>query len=283
MLEPSAASTSLRRLYLDDAPACEAIAREHGWEVGEDRWRLMIGLDRGWGVVAPGAGLVGTTLLFDYSGRVALVAMVLVRAAFGRQGVAGRLVERALRDAPPATYLYSTPQGRGLYERLGFVAREPLARYSGVPGGTPADEAATLRTLGSGELPLAVRLDEEAFGASRTDAIAGLHRFAVRALGAWRGEELVGYGLATSVGGHVAIGPVVALEERVGVQIVAALAERQDVPVRIDAPAGLSLLRGWAGHAGLEVGAPVPLMSLGGRELPGRRERIIAVASRGLG
>ncbi|HEY3449023.1 MAG TPA: GNAT family N-acetyltransferase [Myxococcales bacterium] len=275
---------NLRRLTLSDARACESVALEHGWEVGEERWRLMLGLGDGWGSFAPDGHLVGTTFLFSYERRVALVAMVLVREAFGRQGLGRRLVEQAMTDAPPQTYLYATSQGRGLYERLGFASiDEDLARFSGTPRDVSVDQSLLLRPLEQADLPSAIALDADAFGASRAAVVSGLHGCSARALGAWRAGRLLGYGLATHVGGHVAIGPVAALEEAAGVQLVHALAQGHALPVRIDAPAGRASLGDWAVRAGLAREPPVPLMALGGRVLPGRRERIVAVASRGLG
>ncbi|MGC4120030.1 MAG: GNAT family N-acetyltransferase [Myxococcales bacterium] len=273
----------LRRLTLDDAPACESVALDHGWEVGEERWRLMLGLGDGWGVSAPDGRLAGTTLLFRYDRRLALVAMVLVRKAFGRQGIGRRLVEQALSGAPDLTYLYATPQGRGLYEQLGFVALEDLARFTGTFQEHPVPDVARLRPLAPGDLPSAVALDAQAFGASRAAVLTALHGCSVRALGAWLGDRLVGYGLATALAQHVMLGPVTAVDEDVGLQLLQALAGGHSRPVRFDAPAGRTRVRAWALRAGLTPDPAAPLMVLAGRALPGRREWMLAVASRGLG
>ena len=277
------AAMDQRRLTLSDVPACESIALEHSWEVGEDRWRLMLGQGDGWGCFAPDGGLVGTTFLFSYEARVALVAMVLVRKSAGRQGIGRRLVERAMSGSPAVIYLYATPQGRGLYERMGFVAGEDLARFTGNPKAAPVDRAAQLRPLEPEDLPAAIALDAQAFGASRSAVIAALRGCAVRALGAWNDGHLVGSGIATRVGQHVMLGPVSAVEERVGVQLVDALAQGHPLAVRLDAPARRLALRDWALRAGLAQEPSVPLMVLGGRALPGRRERMMAVARRSAG
>ncbi len=272
----------LRMLQARDVAGCEALALEHGWEVGEARWRLLLASGIGWGAFTATDGLVGTALRFDF-GAVGVVAMVLVSKDLGRQGVGRRLVERTLVAAPATTFLYATAQGRGLYERLGFVALEDCARFTGTVREVEHACPARLATLEASALATACRLDEESFGGPRAPVLQRLAEESIRRLGAWKDDRLVGYGMVTRVGTQLFAGPIVARSGAVGVQLVAALTKGLPDPVRLDVPLVQRELVAWAQAAGLHAEAPIPLMSLGGRALPGRREQILALASRGLG
>lgn len=271
----------LRRLQTEDVAGCEALAREHGWEVGEARWRLLLASGLGWGAFTA-EGLVGTALRFDF-GSVAVVAMVLVRRSLGRGGVGRMLVERALVGAPATTFLYATAQGRGLYERMGFVALSDCARFTGAVREVAHPRPTRLATLDVSGLAEAFRLDEESFGGPRAPVLERLGNEAVRRLGAWEAGRLVGFGMVTRVGTQLFAGPIVARTGEVGVQLAAGLTEGLNEPVRLDLPLAQHELVAWAQAAGLQRETPIPLMSLGGRPLPGRRDQIFALASRGLG
>jgi len=51
--------------------------------------------------------------------KMVAVSMVLTASRYGRRGLAGRLMERILAESEDATaFLYATPYGHPLYERL---------------------------------------------------------------------------------------------------------------------------------------------------------------------
>ena len=87
----------------------------------------------------------------------------------------------------------------------------------------------------------------------------------------------------TRVGAQLFAGPIVARSGAMGVQLVSALTQGLAEPLRLDVPLVQRELVAWAQAAGLRAETPIPLMSLAGRALPGRREQILALASRGLG
>lgn len=272
-------------LIPDDAPACEEVSLDNGWSVGERRWRMLLELGEAWGLRREDGSLAGCAMRFAYGGAVAVAAMVLVRRDLHGRGCGRRLMKTVLRDTPPATYLYATEQGRLLYERLGFEAKDALARRVGRyrPGEPVAAGGAKLRPVAAADFEAIVALDAEAFGASRETVVRRLLKEAVDAVVAERDGRLAGYALALDWPRDVALGPVVAEDEALAIALCDALALSIDAVVRLDLPARWLRLEGWAEAHGLQAQPAVPMMSLHGAELPGARSRLFAVASRGLG
>ncbi len=274
----------VRPLTGDDIAACESLAVDRGWDVGEARWRLMLDVGRGWGCSLPDGTLAGTALLLAYEDRVGLAAMVLVRTSLARRGIARHLMSTLLADAPPLTYLYATDMGRPLYEQLGFVATEQLVQFAGIPRLSPqVDGDCEVRALLPGDLASVLTLDQRCFGVSRARMLARMVADANRMLGAWRGDVLLGAGFASQVGRHTVIGPVLALDDDVGRCLLDALATDQAQPIRIDAPASRDVALRWARGVRLVEQPAVPLMVLGGRRLPGQRQHLVTIGSRALG
>ena len=69
----------VRRLSLDDLPACLDLAADRDWPREEHKWRLLFEVGEVYGIVAPGEGVVGTTIVTRYDPGAA-ISMVLVAA-----------------------------------------------------------------------------------------------------------------------------------------------------------------------------------------------------------
>lgn len=108
----------LRRLTLDDLPACSDLAESRSWPREENKWAFLLAHSEGWGLFDE-QGLAGTTIVTRYP-ELASISMVLVAERCARQGHARRLVSHVL-DTGVST-LFATSMGRPLYEQLGFHA-----------------------------------------------------------------------------------------------------------------------------------------------------------------
>jgi hypothetical protein len=88
--------------------------------------------------------------------------------------------------------------------------------------------------------------------------------------------------VAWADGDAVAVGPVVSEDRRAAVALLSHLAAGHALPVRVDVPAGRDDVQAWARAAGLRPLGTAALLSLGGRPLPGRRERLAALVTAAL-
>lgn len=277
----------LHPLTTEDVSACLALAAGRDWAPEALKWRLLLSVGEGYALEAPEGGLAGTVIATPYGGRAAAIGMLLVDRVHGGRGLGRRLMEHALaRLGPVPTLLYATPQGRPLYEKLGFVEVDTLYKHLGrvqrlaqvaVPRGLE------VRAMTAADLDAVAALDEEAFGAPRRALLGSLWELSVRAYVAVREGRFAGYGLAWPNLDTVMVGPLVASEDEVARALVGELVRGEERLVRLDLPSRFTAMSEWATTLGLERQPPAPLMVLHAERALGRREHLYAVAMQATG
>jgi hypothetical protein len=181
----------------------------------------------------------------------------------------------SLMGTTPLT-LHATPNGRPLYEELGFKttgrAEMVIGRFT--PGG-PRPGVAT-RAATAEDLPPLLRLDEEVFGADRTHVIARLPAFADQVRVAEDDGRIIGYAAAwPNMDTHV-VGPLIARDTETAKALLASLAAHTDRPLRTDIDVRHEELLAWVKERGLESVAFNAVMTYGTAELPGDWSRRFA-------
>ncbi|MFY0566628.1 GNAT family N-acetyltransferase [Archangium lansingense] len=277
----------IRRLTLDDMPACLELAVKRDWPAEELKWRMILELGTGFGVDSPEGGLAGTVLITPYGREAASIGMMAVSPSHGRQGLGRRLMEHALEYIGPIpTLLFATDQGRPLYEKLGFVQVGEIVKHVGRLTREPQELSVPdtrVRAMTAEDLDAVATLDAGAFGAPRHVLLHALHRMALRALVAERGGRVVGYGLAWPNLDSTMVGPLIAQEEPIAWVLAAELLRGLEGVVRIDIPPRFVELSEWVAGRGLERHVPSPMMMLHGTQAPGKREHLYAIAAQALG
>jgi GNAT superfamily N-acetyltransferase len=119
-----------------DIPLGMRLSGQAGWNQLEADWQRMLDVQPDGGFVAELDGdAVGTVITCRF-GPVAWVAMMLVEERFRGRGIGRALMVHALGDLDargiPSVRLDATPQGRPLYESLGFEFEILLTRYEGI-------------------------------------------------------------------------------------------------------------------------------------------------------
>jgi ribosomal protein S18 acetylase RimI-like enzyme len=110
----------------------------------------------------------------NYQDRFAWVGMVLVDPDFRGEGIGTQLLKLSFEilRGIPAIRLDATPQGRPVYERLGFVAEYELSRMQievkEVPKSTRPEEC---RPMTAQDLEAVLELDRPIFGADRSPVL----------------------------------------------------------------------------------------------------------------
>ena len=168
----------IRLMTLADVPAGIRLKDVAGWNQTPVDWlRFLRASPEGCFAAEVGGAVVGTATTIVYEGRFAWIGMVLVDPEHRGRGIGTRLLERTIEhlDAAkvPTLKLDATPQGKPIYEKLGFVAEYEIERWKlqRPPG------AQTAHTMsGSPNLKRLVRLDREIFGADRSALLQSLHQ-----------------------------------------------------------------------------------------------------------
>ncbi|MDX3525362.1 GNAT family N-acetyltransferase [Streptomyces sp. ID05-39B] len=274
MPTPSLAALPIRRLTHRDLIACADLSEDRGWLREEHKWGLLLTAGKGYGIDDPDGGLVSACVVTEYGPHdrpsLGAIGMVLVAGRHARQGVGRRLMRHiiSVMGTTPLT-LHATPNGRPLYEELGFktTGRAEMLVGRFMPDG-PAPRVPT-RAATAEDLTMILRLDEEAFGTDRTPVIARLPAFADHVRVAEDSGRIVGYAAAwPNMDSHV-VGPLIARDTETAKSLVASLAEHSDRPLRTDIDVRHEQLLAWLKGRGLASVAFNTVMTYGITELPG--------------
>ncbi|WP_345963927.1 GNAT family N-acetyltransferase [Streptomyces sp. BRB040] len=274
MPTPFLASAPIRRLTLRDLTACADLSEDRGWPREEHKWGFLLTAGRGYGIDDPGGGLVAACTVTEYGPQerpsLAAIGMVLVAERHARQGVGHRLMRHLVSalGTVPLT-LHATPNGRPLYEELGFkvTGGAEMLRGRFVPGG-PEPRTVT-RAATAEDLTTILRLDEEVFGADRTHIVTRLPAFADQLRIAEEDGRITGYAAAwPNMDTHV-VGPLIARDTETAKALISSLAARTDRPLRTDIDVRHEELLTWMKERGLSTVAPNAVMTYGITDLPG--------------
>ncbi|MFF0201029.1 GNAT family N-acetyltransferase [Streptomyces sp. NPDC005017] len=281
MPTPSLSALPIRRLTLRDLTACADLSENRGWPREEHKWGLLLTAGRGYGIDDPDGGLLSACVVTEYGPQdrpdLAAIGMVLVSERYARQGVGRRLMRHivAAMSTTPLT-LHATPNGRPLYEELGFKVTGRAEMLRGVFRPEPAAANIPTRPATAEDLPSLLRLDEPVFGTDRTQMITRLPAFADLLHVAEEDGRIIGYAAAwPNMETHV-VGPLIARDTDTAKALIASLAARTDRPLRTDIDVRHAELVDWAKQRGLESVAFNAVMTYGIGELPGDWSRRFA-------
>ncbi|WP_189712974.1 GNAT family N-acetyltransferase [Streptomyces phaeofaciens] len=281
MPTPSPSALPIRRLTHRDLTACADLSEDRGWPREEHKWGLLLSAGKGYGIDDPDGGLVTACVITEYgpygSPSLGAIGMVLVAERHSRQGIGRRLMRHVVAGmgTTPLT-LHATPNGRPLYEELGFKAtgRAEMVRGRFRPGNSPSTIATRAAT--AEDLTTILRLDEEVFGTDRTHVITRLPAFADQLRVAEDNGRIIGYAAAWPNMDTQVVGPLIARDTETAKALLASLAAHTDRPLRTDIDVRHEELLAWVKERGLESVAFNAVMTYGITELPGDWSRRFA-------
>jgi GNAT superfamily N-acetyltransferase len=207
----------IRLLFESDIPAAMKLKEAARWNQTEDDWRRLLMLEPNgcFGAIKDGR-LVGTTTTTTYDNDLAWIGMVLVDPEYRRLGIATRLMRTVLdylKGRVETVKLDATPQGRPVYERLGFEVESLIERWSGMSKSATVIDETAKDVLA---LPALFELDCRAFNADRSKLIRALiedESFPTVLAKAGDGT-LSGYALARTGSNADYVGPIVSTNSK---------------------------------------------------------------------
>jgi GNAT superfamily N-acetyltransferase len=211
----------LRTMRALDIPAGMRLKEVAGWNQTAEDWKRFLEASPEGCFVAEVDGTVrGTATTISYEDRFAWVGMVMVDPEYRGQGIGTRLLEKTIEYLDeaeiPTIKLDATPQGKPIYEKLGFLAeyeierlilQRPPANASNLP------DVEAQSSISDAQLKTILEADREIFGADRSVLLHSLHSNAPELTAiAWRNEAPSGYafGRRGSFADH--LGPWMAMD-----------------------------------------------------------------------
>ena len=283
---PASDGVTLRPMTESDLAAAQAMTADLRWPHRPAEWAQAYRL--GEGVVAERDGdIVGTALRWRWGRRHATIGLVVVAPACQGRRVGHRLMSALLEGLEERTVLlHATADGRGLYERLGFVRTGEIRQHQGVAQPSPPialDPGWRLRPATQNDLQTLKSLDEQARGMPREALIEELFQQADATVVLTEDDTPRGFGMLRRFGRGHAIGPVVA-PDATGAQAVIAhlsgLNAGRFTRIDIDFDSGLGE---WLESLGLlRVDAPTTMLR-GPSLAPAPATRLFAIVTQALG
>lgn len=204
---------TLRKMTAADLESAYAMSTDLRWPHRLEDWQLAFAL--GQGVVAERDGaVVATGLTWRWDRDFATLGLIIVAAACRGQRIGHRVMEALMDEAQPRRILlHATPEGRGLYERLGFVRIGEVRQHQGTALPAPLvalDPGWRLRPASHRDLDTLIALDARARGMHRPALIATLVAEASHAVVLDHDNAAQGFALLRRFGRGWSIGPVTA-------------------------------------------------------------------------
>jgi hypothetical protein len=280
-------------LQVMDAEAALVLSREANWNQTEEDWRLMITTGDAVGVRNEEGRLIATGLSLPQGSDFAWLSMILVTADYQRLNIASRVMTHLIAKVQAdgqVPGLDATPAGKSVYLPLGFQPVYELSRWQATepgwaaPAAVPAGVtvvAATMDDLGD-----ILAYDSPRFGGNRRDVITHLlQRCPDQALLARHDVDnsLAGYVLARDGRENLQVGPVVADNEQIALDLLDRVFGSLDCAIYIDVPDTQELLSAWLKSRGFTIQRPFTRMLVGRTDPFDQPQHIFAISGPELG
>jgi len=202
----------LRPLLATDLEAAHALSLRVHWPHRLADWQLSFQFGSGLAAERDGE-LVATALSWRWGAGHATIGLVIVDPRCQGRRIGYRLMEALLADLPGrSVLLHATTDGRGLYERLGFVRTGEVRQHQGtaLPAPLVALEAGwRLRPSSQNDTAALATLDAQARGMPRTALITALQG-SVDTVVLDQDGQARGFAMLRRFGRGLSLGPVVA-------------------------------------------------------------------------
>jgi GNAT superfamily N-acetyltransferase len=274
---------TFRTMRRDDIPAGLSLCRAAGWNQLARDWDLFLNVSPDdCRVAVDGSGkVVGTVTTVRYGDHFSWIGMVLVDPAIRRQGIGMKLLKESLQilKNEKTVKLDATPAGREVYLKLDFQDEYYLSRMHCPSVATIAPSGKQVRHSKQDDLFKIFPYDHKVFGAKRDSVLGWIWKGASELSFVYeRAGEIAGYCFGRHGQNHTHIGPVVAREESIAQELVAAvLKECSGKSVIIDAPHHTRAWLTWLQHNGFFEQRPFMRMFIGDNKWPGKPEQQFAI------
>jgi ribosomal protein S18 acetylase RimI-like enzyme len=225
-MAPHLMKVTIRTMTPQDIAAAVRLKDLAGGNQTARDWQRLISLSpEGCFAAEHDGAVIGTSSTIVFGNKLAWIGMVIVAREFRGCGIGNALLQRAVHHlderSVPCIKLDATPQGKPLYERLGFASEFEIERWTlrykvdQFNAAERGPESKQTHAIAVAQIDDAIlRFDREVFGADRSDLLWGLNQGAPEfTLVARHHAGLQGYGFGRRGALADQLGPWVAQSE----------------------------------------------------------------------
>lgn len=211
---------------------------------------------------------IGSAMYFPMGPDFAMCGMMVTTPRLQALGAGRRLLRRILKDCEGRELrLSATKSGFWLYESAGFETVGTIWQQQGVVRPIHLPESTlgvTLRAVQSSDRAAIHALDRHAYGAERPKVLDAMSDLATGGVVAERAGAVCGFAMMRDFGKGAVIGPVVAENDHLAMQLCAPLLQQCEGRfARLDTPQQSEHFKAFLNAAGLGVFDTVTEMRLG--------------------
>jgi len=273
------ATMQIRQMTQFDIPAGMRLKEIAYWNQSEADWELFLAANpEGCFVNEVDGRVAGTVATIVYEDRFAWIGMVLVDPEFRKHGIGTALLQKAIQHLDsrdiPCVRLDATPQGRPVYEKLGFVDEYEIERWR-----LTRQAGHAKSVVSAPNLERALLLDREVFGADRSGLLRSMAESAPEFVQVLIGHAgVTGYSLGRRGSHSDSLGPWVARDEGATEQMLDTfLARSGRETIVIDCLKSNPWARGALQARGFEFERPLTRMRRGANIHKGRPELVCGI------
>ncbi|WP_339115201.1 GNAT family N-acetyltransferase [Thioclava sp. GXIMD2076] len=248
---------------------------------------VFLALGRGYLAMDEIGRPLGSAMYFPVGDDYAMFGMMVTTPRLQSYGTGARLLRRIMRDCEGRDLrLSATRAAYRLYEYAGFVPVGTIWQHQGVarPIRQPSPVSGVeIRPLAPGDLGEVHALDAVGYGAPRREMLDLLLNMS-QGVVALRDGKIIGYALSRDFGKGSVIGPLVAGDERIAMQLAAPLIKANEGRfTRLDTPVENEHFAAFLASAGMGVYDTVTEMRNGRMRRPQEGIQVWGLSAHSLG
>ena len=278
---------TVRRITPADRQLLHQLTVSVFWPHRDHDLDLFISLGKGYLAIDEIGRPMGSAMYFPMGDDFSMFGMMVTAPRLQTQGAGRWLLNQIMADcAGRDLRLSATRAAYWLYESEGFVPVATIWQHQGIARGIhlpPPVAGVETRLLRETDMPAILALDGPAFGADRSEILTVLLGLSEGRV-AVRDGKIVGYALVRQFGRGKVIGPVIAENDRVAMQLIAPLIQANTGTfLRLDVPLRSELFASFLAASGMGIYDTVTEMRIGPHRRASSGAQLFGLSAHSLG
>ncbi|WP_082246044.1 GNAT family N-acetyltransferase [Bacillus gaemokensis] len=277
---------TIERIEEKDIPYLINLSESVGWDYSSEEIRTIFQSGIVYGGKNKQGEIIASAAIILYGEKLASIGMVIVNPQYKGKGIGRKITEACIRSVSEKTpiMLIATEEGKPLYEKLGFQVVSHVLKYIcnqySVSKEYDRTENHIFVEYDEVDLCRIVKLDEGAFGVNRSNFIKKrIEQCQQCVVVKDKGNYIVGYGMSVQTPENRIVGPIVAPNDNIAIEVVHHLIKGYNGRLRIDVPEGNDAFMKVLETTGFQRVNQPPIMMKNGDQLLKRNGELYGIAA----